>query len=286
MYEIKHSIKGTTREFDAASYAQKSEVLNKPTQLDRFIEGRRMRFAFQPIIDAATGEVFGYEALMRPQMREIHTPGEILKLAKAQDKLDQIEHLTLSHAMEWLQENRRELGGRRLFVNLIADQTLSQEDLEQLSKLIPELDGRMIVEIRYDGGQDQELLTHKVSTLRKTGLQVALDDFGGGTPGSSVTQSLRAIEPDFIKIDLSLVHNIQSDSAGQELLRQTLDHAREQGSIVIAEGVEREAELETLLAAGVRYVQGFFFGQPEFTLDQHNRAACARAAELYRRIHR
>ncbi|MDL2287758.1 EAL domain-containing protein [Oscillospiraceae bacterium OttesenSCG-928-F05] len=279
MYEIKHSIKGGTREFNAESYEKNSFILRKPTQLDRLIDEQRLKFAFQPILDVETGEIAAYEALMRPQFREFHTPTEVITLARNQSKLYQIERLTLMCVFEWISENREKVQGKKIFINLIAGQVLEDEEWQAIMREYP-VDGvDIVMEITESDQVDEGGLERKVDFIRRTGSEVALDDYGTGYNGE---HALLSINPDFLKIDMSIIRHIDSDVNRQKLFRQIVDYAHGNGIKVIAEGVETETELETVIALGARYIQGFYIGPPDFELDRHIQSACDTAQTLYR----
>ena len=77
------------------------------------IEEELVRYAFQPIVDVQTGEVMGYEALMRPQSRGLHSPDDVMRLARNQSKLSQIEKLTFTRALYECERQRDQLAGKK-----------------------------------------------------------------------------------------------------------------------------------------------------------------------------
>ena len=90
--------------------------------------------------------------------------------------------------------------------------------------------------------------------------KIALDDFGTGY-NSDV--ALLSISPDFVKIDISIVRNIDSDVNRQNILQNLISYSKARGIKVIAEGVETHAEMETLVRSGVDYLQGFYVAMPQ-----------------------
>lgn len=278
MYEVKFNDKGGVREFDLESYKHSNYALRKPNHLDFLIANRRLQFAFQPILDGNTGEVFGYEALMRPRIREIHTPMELISAARDQEKLYQVERLTLVCVLEWLEVHRHVMEDKRLFVNLIASQVLTNDDLNEVRRLFPKNSETVVMEVSRDGGEREECVTtQKVREVRDLGCQLALDDFGSGYNGEF---SLTAISPDYIKVDMNVIRGIDTNPENQEVLRRTTAFAKSHGAYVIAEGIETREELETVLRLGARYVQGYYLGRPELELGLHNRDACAVIREI------
>ncbi len=86
-----------------------------------------------------------------------------------------------------------------------------------------------------------------------------MDDFGAGYSGES---TLLALTPDYVKVDMSIVRGIDQDANRQSLFSHFVSYARSCGIQVIAEGVETEAELRTLIELGADYLQGYYLGTP------------------------
>lgn len=276
MYEIKHSVKGGTKEFDKDSYAVNSHILNKPTQLDRLIQGKRFKYAFQPIIDASNGSVFGYEALLRPLMREFHTPLELLKLAKNQSKLNSIEKLTMESVFSWVSEHSEMLGQQKIFINLIANQILTLEEYMDLFSLLPDNKGSVVMEVTEYELESNLIMANKNKLLRDFGLKMALSDYS-----NHCHDGLQSLSPEFVKISMSVIRNIDSDPEKQDIVRKIAEYSGNIGIIVIAEGVESSAELETVIRLGIRYVQGYYLGCPELQQNRQLKKNCLEAKRYY-----
>jgi EAL domain-containing protein (putative c-di-GMP-specific phosphodiesterase class I) len=101
-----------------------------------------------------------------------------------------------------------------------------------------------------------------ISSFRKQGFRFAVDDAGSGYAGLG---SIANLEPDFIKLDISLISGIDTNFMKQNLVETMVSFANDHGIKVIAEGVEREEEWETVKALGAHYTQGFLFHKPRFT---------------------
>jgi EAL domain-containing protein (putative c-di-GMP-specific phosphodiesterase class I) len=106
---------------------------------------------------------------------------------------------------------------------------------------------------------DREMLAAMVDAHRKRGAQIALDDLSCGTEALLCLESLR---PDIAKIDNVLTQGIQHSEARRKLVAALVELAHEQGAKVVAEGIERVDEYQTMLELGVDLGQGFYFGQP------------------------
>jgi EAL domain-containing protein (putative c-di-GMP-specific phosphodiesterase class I) len=106
---------------------------------------------------------------------------------------------------------------------------------------------------------DPDGFVEALERLKESGFAVALDDIGTGYASQTI---LERIQPDFLKLDVSLVRNIHENLIKQELLSSLIRIAGRLGSTVIAEGVESQEEVTALLEAGARYGQGYLFAVP------------------------
>lgn len=263
MYNVKHTMRGELMEFNAGIFERDAVLLNGKEALNRFIDQRQVRFAFQPIVDASTGEIFAYEALMRPQCRELPTVLDVMRLARAQSKLYQIELLTWTGVLETVEMQRETFGDARVFINSIPNMVLTQSDMARLEDQYATLFPRLVIEIIESEQSDAECMASKHAFAKKWGAYVALDDFGSGY---STESSLLYIAPHFVKIDMSIVHGLDTDENRRKLVSNILSYTQPRGMKVIAEGVETAAELRTLIELGVDYLQGYYLAKPSFEL--------------------
>jgi EAL domain-containing protein (putative c-di-GMP-specific phosphodiesterase class I)/DNA-binding NarL/FixJ family response regulator len=127
--------------------------------------------------------------------------------------------------------------------------------------LIAASDGaRVVVEITEHARiDDYERLREALGAIRALGVRVAIDDAGAGF--ASLRHILR-LEPEFIKLDRTLIDGIESDRSRQALAAGLISFAEKIDATIVAEGIERPAEVEALAGLGVRYGQGFFFARP------------------------
>ncbi|HHV13904.1 MAG TPA: EAL domain-containing protein [Clostridiales bacterium] len=260
MYQVKKTTKGEFGEFDLEDYSQNSYLLQNREEINRLIDQELVDYYFQPIVDARSGAVFGYEALMRPLLDTIKTPAKVLALAKMQSKLHAIERLTWKRSLtdfEKLANVDRQI---RLFINSVANQLLGEKDIKELQERFSHLLPRVVIEITEEE-RSTEAATHgKLEWAAGWGCQVALDDFGTGYNSDT---ALLAINPDFVKLDISIVRNVDTDVNRRKLLQNLLSYAESRGIRVIAEGVETSAELHALIELGVDYVQGYYIARPQ-----------------------
>ena len=210
-------------EFNITDYEKSAYLLHNSEELNRLIEEELLDYYFQPIVNARTGQVFGYEALMRPRLTSLETPLEVLSLAKSQGKLYQIERLTWFLALKSFTGFKNIPPDCRLFINSIANQGLSESDEKVLEAQYGPYLGSLVVELTEEEERVESYTRKKISFLKRHGGQVALDDFGAGYNGEV---SLLAVRPDFIKVDLSIVRNCHQDKNRQEMISNIISFAR------------------------------------------------------------
>lgn len=270
MYQVKRSSKGTLEEFNPKDYREDAILLNGRDALDRMIDSQMVRFAAQPILSARTGEVFGYELLMRTVVHELPDPLTVLRLARAQGKLHHIEHLTWFKGLETAQTlaaDHASPQGVRFFLNSIGTQGLSQEEEALLEARFGALLPRVVVEVTEGDRSDLMRTEQKLAFFRRHGGLVAIDDYGAGYNGEVALVLMTA---DIIKLDIAFVHGVDTDSDKQALIRNLVVYARERGIAVLAEGVETREEMSTLIRVGVDYLQGYYLGRPHYQLMNAN----------------
>jgi EAL domain-containing protein (putative c-di-GMP-specific phosphodiesterase class I) len=110
-------------------------------------------------------------------------------------------------------------------------------------------------------------LAARIALLRQMGFRIALDDLGAGYAGLT---SFTSLEPEFIKLDMSLVREIHDDRTKQKIVRAMVNLCHDMGKQIIAEGVETREEHDALVALGCDFLQGYFFGRPAKTFAPPN----------------
>jgi EAL domain-containing protein (putative c-di-GMP-specific phosphodiesterase class I) len=212
--------------------------------------------AFQPIVRWSTRAVHGYEALVRCTEASLSHP---LALFDAAEKLEQWEPLgqaiRSSAAAPFDQLDR----DAHLFVNLHARDLLDETLYDRAHKL-SRVSRRVVLEIteraHLDSVPDAE---RRVARLRSMGFKIAIDDIGAGYSGLN---SFAMLRPDFVKLDMALVRDIDKDPVKQRLTALLVELCLDLGIGVIGEGVETARERDTLVALGCDLLQGFYFGRP------------------------
>jgi EAL domain-containing protein (putative c-di-GMP-specific phosphodiesterase class I) len=230
------------------------ETAGLSLRLDRAIE--TMRVLFQPIVSAREQRVFGYEALMRTDEPSLHDPGAVLSAAERLDRLPDVGRRMRALSAAAFEHAPR---GTLLFVNLhtkdLLDPTLYDSDAP-----LAEFADRVVLEIteRATLGDLRDLKA-RVSVLRYLGYRLAVDDLGAGYSGLS---SFVALEPEIVKLDMSLVRDVHRSDVQRKLIGSMTRMCGEMGVRVIAEGIELEEERRGLLEAGCDLMQGYLHGRP------------------------
>jgi EAL domain-containing protein (putative c-di-GMP-specific phosphodiesterase class I) len=217
-------------------------------------------YAFQPIVDVLTHEVFSYEALIRGAGNE---PAYQILNAVAEGARYQFDQASRMAAVRLAATlglsthiNLNILPGSLFSPQVSVDATLEAALLSgiPIDRVILEVtEGEAIA----DHGKFAGLL----NAYRGKGLKVAIDDFGAGVSGLNL---LADFQPDQIKVDMNLVRGIERDGPRQAIVRAIVQVCGDLGIDVIAEGVESFAEYTWFANQGVRLFQGYLFAKPGF----------------------
>jgi EAL domain-containing protein (putative c-di-GMP-specific phosphodiesterase class I)/ActR/RegA family two-component response regulator len=222
-------------------------------EIARFIDGDGLSMVFQPIMELATREIAGVEALARFSSSLPRTPDKWFAQAVELELGVRLELAAIRQALNALPRIPSEW---YLSVNASHRTACSPE----LPGIVGPVANRLVVEItEHEAVEDYGTLLAALGTLRGLGARVAIDDAGAGY--SSLRHTLR-LEPEVVKVDISLTRNIDTDRAKRALSRSIVSFSEEMGITIVAEGIETEAELATLLELGVRYGQGYLLAKP------------------------
>ena len=246
---------------------------NKKSAKDMFsefsmlVEKNLFTYHFQPIIDAKTGDIYAYEALMRSSGGIKMNPLEILEVAKEHSMLYAVERATLFNVMERYSKDNEMFRGAKVFINTIPGNFLKYEDLVELKTKYRQYMQNFVFEITEQGTvSDAELdsirylgsISDDVAD-GSTQSRIAVDDYGTGH--SNIVNLLR-YSPHIIKIDRFLISNIQNDQNKQMFVKSTIEFARMNDIKVLAEGVETFEEMKKVIEFGVDLIQGFYTARP------------------------
>jgi diguanylate cyclase (GGDEF)-like protein len=230
-------------------------------RVQRALKEDRLVFAFQPVVDSASGKVDYYECLLR--MREedgtIVAAGQFVPMIEQLGFIRNIDRFVLERAVDELEASV----GINLGFNISGLTAADQPWLRMLVALLaekPHIADRMVIEITETAAlRDLEESARFVKTLHDLGCRVALDDFGAGFTS---LRHLQALGVDTVKIDGSFVRNLVDKPDNQNFLRHILGLVRGLGLKTVAECVETAPEAAILRQQGVDFLQGYYFGKP------------------------
>lgn len=281
MYQVKHSRKGELLEFDPEVYRSSLQERRCHEEFRRLINEELITYRFQPIIDAKDGSVFAYEALMRVDLPTLHSPADVLRLAREENCLHEVERITFfcaSSAYQALENAGKVVPSALLFINSIASQYLTPDELSEYSARYASILPRIVIEITEEECLDPKALRIK-QTIRGSSGAFALDDYGSGY---SNERSLLELSPNYIKIDLSIIRSIDTDANKRQIVSNTVSYAHQRGMKVVAEGLETADEVRTVLSLGVDLLQGFFLAMPQVEPGGASEESLAVIAEMHR----
>lgn len=261
MYEVKRSHKGQLGEFNIALYNSSLHERQLRSEFHQMLRNEAISYHFQPIFSAKDGTPLAYEALMRLSLPTLKSPLDVLRLARAENKLHDIERITLfkaSEAYDALQRSGKVPAGKLLFINTIASQHLNEAEENEFVRRFSHLLPQYVSEITEEDELDMEALEKK--RRFPGGSQVfALDDYGSGFNSE---KNLLALAPHYIKVDICIVSGIDTDENKQQIVANIVHYAHQRDMKIIAEGLETPAELKTLLRLGVDMLQGYLLAKP------------------------
>lgn len=212
--------------------------------------------AFQPIIAPGPRSVFAYEALLRSGEPALPHPGAILDAGERLDRLSELGR-TIRAASAAAFASAPE--GALLFVNLHT-RDLTDPELTSPDSPLSKIASRVVLEVTERAALEtiSDVKAH-VAELRALGFRIAIDDLGAGYAGLT---SFATLEPEFVKLDMSLIRDVDSSPIKQKLVRSMSSLCRDMGMMVVAEGVETPAERDTILEIGCDLIQGYLYAKP------------------------
>lgn len=216
---------------------------------------------YQPIISLHSGMVFGREALTRSHERIKMPPNQLFDIARKTGMLLKFERLTRELA---IQGGQRRHPGEKLFINItpeiINELNFQRGETHKFLREFAYQPEDIVLEITENSAiKDFKLFRQVVEHYRTQGFQIAVDDAGSGF---STLQVIAELHPDFIKVDMSLVRDIDKTPLKMALVEALADFSRKTGVQLIAEGIETFAELERLLDLGIDLGQGYLIARP------------------------
>ncbi|WP_286166126.1 EAL domain-containing protein [Peribacillus frigoritolerans] len=222
----------------------------------------------QPILHAQSGELYGYESLLRSADHEI-SPYHLFQTAQKTNMQSVLDKKAREAAIRARVSQVPD--GIKSFINFLPSTIYNPEyclkhtfDIVKKYDVLPEDLVFEVVETEKIG--DMNHLKNILDTYRKNGMKVALDDLGAGF---ATLEILRELHPDFVKIDRNYISDCHENLEKQDFLANVINLGRKLDIQVLGEGVEKEEEFEFLKGLGIDFVQGYLFGKPALKPSVH-----------------
>ncbi|NOX91586.1 MAG: EAL domain-containing protein [Gammaproteobacteria bacterium] len=268
MYRAKVSGKGQYAIFDSSMHERAVSLLELESDMRRAIERTEFELYYQPIIQLKTGQISGFEALIRwnhPQ-RGLVSPDEFIPIAEDTGLINDIGDWVLEDACRLMKKWQKQLGkcamptininvsGRQIACGGLVQKVAAALQKNQIdgANLKLELTESMVME---NPGMASSMITE----LKQYHVQTAIDDFGTGYSSLSY---LHQFPIDTLKIDRSFINELKTDGTNAEIVNTIVMLAHNLGLDVVAEGIEEEYQLQHLRSVGCDFAQGYYFAKP------------------------
>ena len=242
--------------------------------LDNIILKKQIKTVFQPIISLKSGFVLGYEALSRITCEsEFENLETLFATARKYNRLWDLELLCRTTALENAYKFILPPYNKKLFINVNPNimhdinfkKGFTRDFLRQYNispqNIIFEITERNVID-------DLIGFSSTISHYKSQDYKIAIDDVGAGYSGLNLISD---VNPHYIKLDMNLIRNINTDNLKSALVKGMLEFSKASNNKIIAEGIETYEELETLIKLGVKYGQGYYIQKPHDNILEINR---------------
>jgi EAL domain-containing protein (putative c-di-GMP-specific phosphodiesterase class I)/GGDEF domain-containing protein len=238
----------------AARSIEERDRARRVADLRASLRERGVYIDYHPIVVTETQEIYGYEALARGVMRSLRSPEVMFDVAAEADLVWELSRLCRSRAIEGMDTHLQP--GELLFINVdphdFNDPAFNENEVKYPERVVIEITERTAI-------KDYPKFRERLRAFREVGFRFAVDDAGSGYAGLG---SIANLEPNYIKLDISLINGIDTNFIKQNLVETMVKFSNDHGAKVIAEGVERAEEFKAVKELGVHLVQGFFLHRP------------------------
>ncbi|RHW42649.1 EAL domain-containing protein [Neobacillus notoginsengisoli] len=230
--------------------------------MSKIISQREIFLLAQPIIDVATKEIRAWELLTRgPAGTMLENPLTLFSVARQTGKLYELEMVVLEKALEQIKTSECT---QDIFINFTPLTLGNAKFVRDLKKLMDKYKNISPKQITFeiterDSIEEMRDFIYNIKVLRLMGIKIAVDDTGSGYASLN---TISEVMPDIIKIDRSLIQNIDKNTVKESMLKGLLLVAKEAGSLVVAEGIENAEEASVLTRNKVDLAQGYFYAKP------------------------
>lgn len=251
---------GNIRLYSMERYERHKNEYSAMRRFLTLVDNNLFIYHFQPIVKVSTGEIAAYESLMRTDSEIGLYPLEILDLADKFNRLYDIERATIRNSLRIIEKHQDNFRDKKLFVNSITAHMLSNEDWSILEQSYGELMEKIVIKFAEQTEFTDDRLELIRSRLRRNHIQLAIDDYGTGYSNAS---NLIKYRPDYVKLDRSLIQEIDSRPNMQNLVSGIIEFIHDNGFEALAEGIETYEELKTIISLGADYIQGYYISHPK-----------------------
>ena len=241
---------------------KQSQTSKRISDVQNAIDNNRIRCAYQPIFDNENSTLVKYEILIRMEDKNgsIVPPMEFLPYVKHTQVYINLTKFVVDNAIKILSEEKFNLS-----INIDLQDILNDDIVDLLKERFedkPELAKRLTLEIlEHEGISDFKLIQSRLQVLKDLGFLIAIDDFGSGYANF---RYLVDLDIDILKIDGSIIKNIDKDESIHSIVHAIVGFSKSLGIKTVAEQVETKEELDTIKALGIDHTQGYYLGKPSF----------------------
>lgn len=260
LYEACLQGTGSVIGYSREQYESNRTEFEQMSRFLRLVNENLFLYHFQPIVSARNGDIVAYEILMRSDSSIGMYPLEILDCAEKAKRLYDIEAATMRNSLAIIEKNQDMLKDRKLFVNSITAHMLTDKDWIALENEYGELMEKMVIEFTEQTELDDERIAAIRERFGRWNIRIAIDDYG---TGYSNTSNLIRYNPDYVKIDRTLIQEINTKPKVRKLVSGIIEFIHENGYQALAEGVETYDELQTMIQLGSDLIQGYYVSRPK-----------------------
>ncbi len=236
--------------------------------IEDLIERNKIDIHFQPIVSIKDKKIIAFEALTRAYDHndELISPLFLFEQANKENYSWQLDCYVRTKAIKKFKQYYEEDDSILLFLNFESSM-INEEISDNFLDVVKECNINplnIVIEIKEESVKETRLLQKFVEKYKKEGFIIALDDFGAGY---SSFDRLALIKPRIVKIDRSIIYNIQNNFINSEILSSIANMCHNIGAIVLAEGVESKDEILSCMQKDIDLFQGFYFCRPKEHID-------------------
>ncbi|MBR4223636.1 MAG: EAL domain-containing protein, partial [Oscillospiraceae bacterium] len=264
LYQANIGGKGTIQSYSEQLYAERTSEIDHDRSFAQLVDENLFVYSFQPIVSSHNGSIFAYEALMRTENSIGLTPDDVISCATRANRLYDVERCTMLNALSTIANHREEFTDKKLFVNSISAHMLVDEDWAALKHKFGDVMDHLVIELTEQTEMQDDKIAVIKDRIMDMGIFLAIDDYG---TGYSNTSNLLRYSPDFVKIDRSLIIDINKKPKIQQLVSGIIEFIHSNGYVALAEGVETYDELKVMIQLGADLIQGYYCARPRTYLQ-------------------